>query len=63
MRIRQFPYSADNLGYLIWGERHAMAVDGGAVKDILSAQPLHVRLPICRPDLLGALRPEKSAPP
>jgi len=37
MRIRQFPYLADNLGYLIWGERHAMAVDGGAVKDILSA--------------------------
>lgn len=36
MRIKQFRYSADNLGYLIYGENEAIAVDGGAVENILS---------------------------
>ena len=36
MRIKQTPYFSDNLGYLIYGSHSAMAIDGGAVKDILS---------------------------
>jgi hydroxyacylglutathione hydrolase len=36
LQIHQFPYAADNLGYLIFGPRTAMAVDGGAVKEMLS---------------------------
>jgi hydroxyacylglutathione hydrolase len=36
MKIKQFGYSADNLGYLIYGEKEAMAIDGGAVENILS---------------------------
>ena len=35
MKIKQFRYSADNLGYLIYSEKDAIAVDGGAVDDIL----------------------------
>lgn len=35
LRIHQFSYAADNLGYLIFGPRTAMAVDGGAVKELL----------------------------
>ncbi|MBD3277691.1 MAG: hydroxyacylglutathione hydrolase, partial [Candidatus Aegiribacteria sp.] len=35
MEIFQFRYSADNLGYLVCGERKALAVDGGAAADIL----------------------------
>ena len=35
MKIRQFRYSSDNLGYVIYGEKSAMAVDGGAVEAIL----------------------------
>jgi len=35
MSIRQFRYSADNLGYLVYGSRTAMAIDGGAVHAIL----------------------------
>ena len=35
MEIRQFRYSADNLGYLLCGKREALAVDGGAVEDML----------------------------
>jgi len=31
MKIRQFRYAADNFGYLIYGEKQALAVDGGAV--------------------------------
>ncbi len=34
LHIQQFRYSADNLGYLIFGEKTAMAIDGGAAKDI-----------------------------
>ncbi len=36
IKIQQFRYSADNLGYLVYGEREAMAVDGGATGPILS---------------------------
>lgn len=35
MHIRQFRYAADNLSYLIYGETQALAIDGGAVDDIL----------------------------
>ena len=36
MNIKQFRYSSDNLGYLIFSDQNAIAVDGGAVGDILS---------------------------
>lgn len=36
MHVEQFRYSADNLGYLVWNEAGAMAVDGGAVEEIRS---------------------------
>ena len=36
MNIQQFRYGADNLAYVIYGDREAVAVDPGAVKDILS---------------------------
>lgn len=35
LEIKQFRYSSDNLGYLICSEKNAIAVDGGAVHDIL----------------------------
>jgi len=35
LKIGQFRYASDNLGYLISGERSALAVDGGAVDEIL----------------------------
>ena len=35
MNIRQFRYGADNLGYLLYGENAAMAVDGGAAAEML----------------------------
>jgi hydroxyacylglutathione hydrolase len=34
MGIRQFRYSSDNLGYLVYGTRSAIAIDGGAVAPI-----------------------------
>jgi len=34
MRVRQFRYAADNLGYLLYTERSALAVDGGAVREM-----------------------------
>ena len=36
LEVKQFRYSADNLGYLIYSDLNAIAVDGGAVEDILS---------------------------
>lgn len=36
LRVRQFRYANDNLGYLIFGDQEAMAIDGGAVSDILA---------------------------
>ena len=35
MGIRQFRYSSDNLGYLVYGGKTALAIDGGAVPAIL----------------------------
>ncbi len=36
MEIKQFKYSSDNLGYLIYSNGQGVAVDGGAVEQILS---------------------------
>ena len=36
MNIKQFRYSSDNLGYLLYAEKSAIAIDGGAVDQILS---------------------------
>lgn len=36
MKVKQFRYSSDNLGYLVYGERTAVAIDGGAAGKILS---------------------------
>jgi len=36
MQIKQFRYGADNLGYLVYGETSAVAIDGGAAEAILS---------------------------
>ena len=35
MKIRQFRYSTDNFAYLLYRQQTAMAIDGGAVDDIL----------------------------
>lgn len=37
MQVEQFRYASDNLAYLVYGPRTALAVDGGAVDDILAA--------------------------
>ena len=34
MKIKQFRYSLDNLGYLVYGKHEAMAIDGGSVEQI-----------------------------
>jgi len=37
MKIKQFRYSSDNnLAYLLYGDKTAMAIDGGAAEEILS---------------------------
>ena len=36
MEIKQFKYGADNLGYLVYGEKSAIAIDGGAANKILA---------------------------
>jgi hydroxyacylglutathione hydrolase len=36
LQVKQFRYQLDNLGYLFYGEKYAMAVDGGAFDEILS---------------------------
>ncbi len=36
MKIKQFFYGSDNLGYLLHTETRALAIDGGAVDEILS---------------------------
>ncbi|HIJ54774.1 MAG TPA: hydroxyacylglutathione hydrolase [Deltaproteobacteria bacterium] len=36
MKIKQFRYASDNLGYLIFGSHTAVAIDGGAVSDIVA---------------------------
>jgi hypothetical protein len=35
IQIRQFRYFSDNFGYLVFGEKTAMAIDGGAAEKIL----------------------------
>lgn len=35
MKIQQFRYSADNLSYLVYGSRSAIAIDAGATEEIL----------------------------
>jgi len=41
MQIKQFRYGADNLGYLVYGEKSAAAIDGGAAQAILSFLAAH----------------------
>ncbi len=41
LKVKQFRYGADNLGYLIYGAAGAMAVDGGAADAILSYVDQH----------------------
>ncbi len=36
LKVKQLRYGADNFGYLIYGTESAMAVDGGAVVEILA---------------------------
>lgn len=36
LKIKQFPYAKDNLGYLVHGRERAMAIDGGASSEILA---------------------------
>lgn len=35
MKIKQFRYGADNLGYVLYGKKSALVIDGGAPDDIL----------------------------
>ena len=35
MKVKQFKYSSDNLGYLLYGQKEAAAIDGGAVDKIV----------------------------
>ena len=35
LQVKQFRYASDNLGYLIYGQKSAMAIDGGAVDAML----------------------------
>jgi len=47
MRVKQFRYAADNLAYLIYGDREALAVDGGAVgpiQEFLASRQLRLTL-------------------
>ena len=41
MKVEQFRYATDNLGYLVYGNNHAMAVDGGAVDEMLAFTENH----------------------
>jgi hydroxyacylglutathione hydrolase len=36
LKVKQFRYGEDNLGYLVYGAQSAMAVDGGAAEAILA---------------------------
>ena len=36
MKVKQFRYARDNLGYLVYSERFAMAIDGGAAGPMLA---------------------------
>ncbi|MDA8125068.1 MAG: MBL fold metallo-hydrolase [Deltaproteobacteria bacterium] len=39
--VKQFRYGADNLGYLLYGRKSALAVDGGAAEAILAFTEAH----------------------
>ena len=46
MKVKQFRYASDNLGYLVYGVSSAMAIDGGAaheIIDFLEGKSLHLR--------------------
>ncbi len=36
LKVKQFRYDSDNLSYLLYGKSHALAIDGGAFKEILA---------------------------
>ncbi|MDI6776234.1 MAG: MBL fold metallo-hydrolase [Syntrophales bacterium] len=36
LKVKQFRYAVDNLGYLVYGKSSALAIDGGASEKILS---------------------------
>jgi hydroxyacylglutathione hydrolase len=36
LKVKQFRYDADNLGYLVYGTESAMAIDGGAAAEIVA---------------------------
>jgi hydroxyacylglutathione hydrolase len=36
LQVKQLRYHIDNLGYLLYGEKYALAIDGGASDEILS---------------------------
>ena len=36
LKVKQFRYGADNLGYLVYGAKSGMAIDGGAAEAILA---------------------------
>jgi hydroxyacylglutathione hydrolase len=35
LNVKQFRYGSDNLGYLVYGRKDSMVIDGGAYKEIL----------------------------
>ncbi|MGZ6276572.1 MAG: MBL fold metallo-hydrolase [Syntrophales bacterium] len=41
LQVKQFRYHLDNLAYLLYGEKYAVAVDGGAFDEILSFVESH----------------------
>lgn len=41
LQLKQFRYHADNLSYLVYGKKYALAVDGGADGEILSFIDYH----------------------
>ena len=41
LKVKQFQYGADNLGYLVYGPDNAVAVDGGAGEEILAFLKTH----------------------
>lgn len=41
MHVRQFRYSSDNFGYLVYGKSEALAIDGGATSEIMTFMGTH----------------------
>jgi|SRR3989339_416283 len=41
LKVKQFRYGADNLGYLVYGPDNAVAVDGGAGEEVLAFLKTH----------------------